>query len=257
MSGCFNRTVVGSAGFVGQSLIAQSEFDGQFNRGNFDELADSIHNLLIFASAPAKKWLANSSPDSDRDNIDYLVRSMRDLEVKKFVLISTVDVYDDPIGVNEQVAADATAPNHYGVNRLYLEDALRQVFPSMLAIRLPGLVGTGLRKNALFDMKNSNEVGKLNGASEFQFYPMKHLAEDIEIGIQSELQLLHLTAEPVLLSDVGRDVFGLDLGANPANAVSYDFRTAFSSLWGSAEPYQYSRTQSLDAIREYKKGVRG
>lgn len=251
MTDMFRRSIFGSRGFVGKSLTKQQTFDGQFHRGNIHELARARHEFMIFASAPAKKWLANSQPDSDRENLHNLLKILARLEVEQFVLISTVDVFDSPMSVNESTEPDATSPNHYGVNRLDFEREVRRLFPGALVIRLPGLVGTGLQKNALYDLKHTNDIHKLNGASTFQFYPMANLSKDIEISLELNIDTMHLTAEPLELSFIAEEVFGQSLDRNDSFAVNYDFQTLYGASWGSSGPYQYSRETSLDAILKY------
>jgi dTDP-4-dehydrorhamnose reductase len=251
----FRRSIVGSRGFVGQTLNNQQSFDGQFSRGNMHELANSRHEFMIFASAPAKKWLANSQPEADKENLAYLLRILAQVDVEKFVLVSTVDVFESPEGVNESSEADASAPNHYGANRLDLEHEVRLLFPDALILRLPGLVGSGLQKNALYDLKHNNDIHKLNGASTFQFYPMANLSRDLDISLGLNANIVHLTAEPVELSWVAREVFGQSLGRNEELAVNYDFQTLYGASWGASGLYQYSKASSLDAILKYSRAA--
>ena len=249
----FRQSLIGSSGFVGTTLSSQAHFDGKFTRSNISELAGSHSDLLVCAAAPAQKWIANSDPERDRQNISNLVANLAKTSADRAVLISTVDVFGDPVEVDESTIPIPGASNFYGQNRLMLERAFSEIFRNTLVIRLPGLVGPGLRKNAIFDLKNDNEVSKLNAAAMFQFYPTVQLWSDLKTCIQSGESVVHLTAEPVSLREVSTRVGVTGLLSEPGSAAYYDFRSRFSAYWDQSGPYQYSANDSLDAIMRYFK----
>ena len=55
----------------------------------------------------------------------------------------------------------------------------RENFKTHLIIRLPGLVGKGLKKNAIFDLKHNNNLNQIDSRGVFQFYPMQNLDTDV------------------------------------------------------------------------------
>jgi dTDP-4-dehydrorhamnose reductase len=246
----FSRTLIGHTGFVGGSLTSQANFDGLFNRSNISDSKDTISDLLVCSAAPAQKWLANSNPQEDLENVQNLVLSLELITAKKAVLISTVDVFETPLGVDEDSIPQQDNQNAYGRNRRFLELEFKRIFQGALIIRLPGLVGMGLRKNALFDLKHDNQVYKLNVDSVFQFYPMENLWADISLAVNNDLRVLHLASEPVSLGEIAKSIFGVQLRSMPLPA-KYDFQTKLANLWGKNARYQYSTEQTFSAIREY------
>ena len=56
-------------------------------------------------------------------------------------------------------------------------------------IRLPALVGEGLKKNALFDIKNNNNVDLIDSRNSYQFYPLKNLWKDIKKTLELKKKL--------------------------------------------------------------------
>ena len=248
----FERTLLGHTGFVGETLKAQARFDGQFSRGNIVESKNTHSELLICSAAPAQKWWANANAAEDLDNIQKLVSSLESMQAVKAVLISTVDVFDNPLEIDEDSTQVTTVQNAYGKNRRFLEDEFTRIFKEALVVRLPALVGPGLRKNALFDLKNDNQVSSLNGASVFQFYPMEKLWEDLTLAINNKLELLHLTSEPISLGYIAKSIFGIELGSLP-DPVIYNFQTKYAILWGKQSRFQYTADQSLAAIQDYSK----
>ncbi|MFQ5504898.1 MAG: pyridine nucleotide transhydrogenase, partial [Planctomycetota bacterium] len=87
------RALIGHTGFVGQNLQRQGSFDGLYNSGNIESIADRSYDLLVCAGAPGVKWKANQEPEVDLASIQRLIRSLERVAARKLVLISTVDVY--------------------------------------------------------------------------------------------------------------------------------------------------------------------
>ena len=67
------------------------------------------------------------------------------------VLISTVAVYDQTVGVDEDHAIEAQNLSAYGKNRLELERQLEAYTPNRLIVRLPAIYGENLKKNFIYD----------------------------------------------------------------------------------------------------------
>jgi hypothetical protein len=69
----------------------------------------------------------------------------------KLVLISTIDVFQNPKNVDETTAVDTEHLHAYGYNRYQLELWTREHYPDALIIRLPGLFGKNIKKNFIYD----------------------------------------------------------------------------------------------------------
>ena len=70
---------------------------------------------------------------------------------KKLVLISTIDVFTSPKGVDERSEIDTGNLQPYGYNRYQLELWVREHYPDALIVRLPGLFGKNIKKNFIYD----------------------------------------------------------------------------------------------------------
>lgn len=245
--------LIGSTGFVGTTLLNQRNFDNLYHSTDISDINGKIFDFVVCAGAPAQKWYANLHPDEDKNVIDKLISHLNTISAKKFVLISTVDVFPQPIGVDENTNINIDDLQPYGFNRRRLEIFAQTYFSKCIVIRLPGLVGKGLKKNVIFDFKHNNELEKVDSDSTFQFYPMKNLWNDIRVGLEEGLSVLHLAAEPVGVSEIAKKVFGMAHFNNHTCKVpaKYDFRTIHAGLWGKKSLYQYDKEQSLEAIREY------
>lgn len=245
--------LIDCTGFVGTTLQRSVPFDDGFHSTDIAAIEGKSYDLVVGAGAPAKKWLANQKPAEDAAAIDGLIAHLKTVKARTFVLVSTVDVFRSPIAVDENSPVTTEGLQPYGYNRRRLEKFVTEHFERSLIIRLPGLVGPGLKKNIVFDFLNDNNVNRIDSRHVFQFYPMTNLWADIEKSLAAGLTLVHLTAEPVSVAEVAREAFGRDFTQTLAGVtpVHYDFRTVHAGLWGRTGAYQYSREKSLAAIRHY------
>lgn len=244
--------LIGHTGFVGSTLKKQHHFDSFFRSTDIHTITNREFELLVCAGAPAKKWLANQKPVEDRESIEKLITALSSVRCKRFVLISTVDVFSNPNGVDESSVVDTAGLHPYGLHRHDLEVFVKHQFGSSLIVRLPGLVGPGLRKNIIYDIHNNNGVEKIDSRSVFQFYPMVNLWADLQTALRLDISLLHLTAEPLSVRQVSEDGFGISFD-NPVtdSPPSYDFQTALASQMGGEGRYTYSKRESMQAVRAY------
>ncbi len=247
-----NNALIGYTGLVGSTLLKQTSFEHLYNSKNIAEIQNKEFDLVVCAGAPAQKWLANKDPEGDLKNINALIEILETVTAKNFILISTVDVLKNPVNVNEDTDIATEGLHAYGLHRFYLEQAVREHFASSLVVRLPGLVGPGLKKNIIFDFLNNNNIESIESRNIFQFYPMVNLWSDLTKCLSLNLDLVHLTAEPISVLEVAKDGFGLDFNnQKEAPLLSYDFQTKHAEVFGGTNNYTYSKKETLLAIRSY------
>ena len=145
--------IVGYTGFVGTNLIAAHDFSARFNSKNISEIEGGQYDLIVCAAAPATMWAAEKDPEGDLANIRKLVSHLERVKAERFVMISTIGVLAEPMGLDEDTDRFETA-KAYGRNRRFLEVAVTELFPRTHVLRLPALYGKGLKKNFLFDIAN-------------------------------------------------------------------------------------------------------
>ena len=210
--------LIGYSGFVGSTLLKQAAFESLYRSTNIGEIEGKSFDMVVCAGAPAQKWIANREPEADRQKIEGLIANLKSMKCKTFVLISTVDVFKNPLGVDEGTAVDESGLHAYGLHRRLLEKFVESHFPRHLIVRLPGLVGPRLRKNVIYDFLNDNNLHAIDSRGIFQFYPMVNLWYDIQIALNAGLQLVHLTAEPISVADVSEHGFGRSFEQTQANS---------------------------------------
>jgi len=246
--------LIGYSGYVGSTLLRQRGFDALYRANTIHEISGRSFGTVVCAGAPAQKWIANREPEADQQGIERLIAHLGSLQCNRLILISTVDVFRDPNGVDEGTVVDETGLHPYGLNRRRLEQYVEAHFAEHLIVRLPGLVGPGLRKNVIFDFLNENRLDAIDSRGSFQFYPMVNLWYDIQIALAAGLNLIHLTASPISVAEVALLGFGRPFTQHlPGIPAVYDLRTRHAALFG-ADPenaYQVGGREVLQAIRAY------
>ena len=88
--------------------------------------------------------------------------------------------------------------------------------------------------------------------SQFQFYPLVRLWEDIQVALDNDLRLWHAATEPVSAADIYYDVTGEtyanELGRKPA---LYRYRTIYDAIFGGADGYICSRQEIMADIKKF------
>lgn len=246
--------LLGYTGFVGGTLQQQHRFDDFYNSSNIEQLAGKHYDLVACAAAPGVKWKANKEPEQDLASIHKLMAPFETLKAKKVVLISTVDVYQDPVGCDEDTPIDRAAGGAYGKNRLMLEDFLAARFDTVV-VRLPGLFGKGLRKNVIFDVLTNNRVDQIVPNAVFQFYDMQHLWRDVQTAQRAGLKLVNFAVEPTIVKDVVQHAFGVTLPApDQPQPARYDMRSKHATVFGGKGHYMATAQQVLDGVRAFVAG---
>lgn len=247
-----NRALIGFSGFVGSTLLKQAPFESLYRSTNICDIEGQSFDTVVCAGAPAQKWIANREPEADRQKIDDLIAHLKTIQCKTFILISTVDVFKDSMRVDEETPVDESGLHAYGLHRRLLEKFVESHFPNYLIVRLPGLVGPGLRKNVIFDFLNDNNLQAIDSRGVFQFYPMVNLWWDIQTALRAGLNLVHLTAEPISVAEVSEHGFGKPFDQPQAGKpATYDLRTRHAAIFGGAGNYQYSQRDTIQAVRAY------
>lgn len=237
MSGrTFRHALVGHTGFVGQSLLRRRRFELCVNRANLDALQGVHVERLVLSALPAEKWRANRDPQADLANMRSLQRALHGVSARQVVLISTVDVYPGPLAVDESTPVLAAGQSPYGAHRFAFEQWVAARFEKCTIVRLPGLFGSGLKKNALFDLVNNHEVDRLHAQARLQWYPIDRLADDIDRALQLELRLVNAAVAPLSLAEIAARHFPLcRLGGGHGPAACYDIRSRHADAFGGRD----------------------
>lgn len=242
------NALIGYTGFVGGNILNQHSFDFLYNSKNIEEIQGKNFDMVACAGVSAVKWLANKEPENDLAGITILMENLKKISAKKFILISTVDVYPKTIGIDENFVINKDELLPYGKHRRILEEFVEKNFDSLI-VRLPALFGQGLKKNPLYDLMHGN-FKYINSASALQFYSLDYLWADIGKSLDNNLKIVNFVTEPLTLNEVTAKVLGLTL---PAEAVGspqqYDIHTKYGKIWGNNLPYLYLKDRVLTDLK--------
>lgn len=246
-----NNALIGYTGFIG-GLLGPENFDSLYNSKNIDTIRNKSYEVVYCAGLPAVKWLANKDPVSDYENYLKLTSALSEVNCKLFVLISTVDVYPEPVNVDEATEIDLSLCHPYGKHRLLLEEFVQKRFKSTV-VRLPGVFGTGLKKNVIYDFINSNRIEHIDSRNIFQFYNLKYLQKDIKIAIDNEIGLLNISSEPTNTAEIALACTGKVFKNHIQNdgTTVYNYKSNHSSLFGARDGYLYSKSSVLKDIKNF------
>jgi hypothetical protein len=148
------KILVGYTGFVGFNLLNSFSFDKIFNSQNIKDAFGLNPELCVYAGVRGHKFLANKYPLDDLKHIEDTMKNLSMINPKKLILISSVDVLDKTIDVNENYVIDENILNAYGKNRYFLEKWALKNFNDLHILRLPALYGLNIKKNFIYDLIN-------------------------------------------------------------------------------------------------------
>jgi sugar phosphate isomerase/epimerase len=246
--------LVGYSGFVGSNLLQFYNFDYFYNSKNFHEASNKTFDTLFFCGVPAVKWYANKNPEEDIDNLNEIKNILKTISVKKIILISTIDVYDEDTNSqkDEDYDCDWFLSSHYGRNRYLFEDFIKKTFIDHHIIRLSALFGKGLKKNIIYDLIHNNQIQNIQIQSSFQWYDLNWLKRDIDLIIKNNLKICNLFSQPLPTSEIV-SLFEYHLDKFDKNKkLSYNLKTKYSSLFSSSvNGYIRSKEEVLVSIQSF------
>ena len=246
-----SSALIGHTGFVGGNLATAANWSDLYNSKNIRELATATFDRVICAGVSAVKWQANRDPAADWAAIVPLLDALSTLKAREFTLISTVDVYPNPVLVQELDCPELDKCHAYGRHRLQIEQFVRQRFPDALIVRLPGMFGPGLKKNAIYDLLHNNQIQAIDPAARFQFYDVRWLWADLQVARNAGLKLVNFSTQPLGMGEVAQRVFNRALPDRDGPHGLYDFRSNHAALWGRNDGYLYGKDQVLAALQQW------
>jgi nucleoside-diphosphate-sugar epimerase len=244
--------LIGYTGFVGNNLASQYQFNDLYNSKNIADIEGKEYDLVVSAANRAEMWRINQEPEKDKAEIEEYISHIKKAKIGRLVLISTVGVYKNPNGANEDAPIDMDGLLPYGVNRYYLEEFCREHFNTTI-VRLPGLFGQGLKKNVIFDLLNDNNVDRIHKDGVYQYYNLGNIWKDIQTALDNGLDLVNLATPPISTEEVARECFGVEFTNAPADVkpAYWDMQSKYAEVYGGEGSYLYSKAQELADIEEF------
>ena len=185
--------VTGAAGGLGRYLHENLGGQGltRANAGeNIDRLRRTGADVIIHAAFnSAKKVDESSLYEYLRDNL-FLTEEIASIPHKKFIFISTVDVYlkDGPPHTEDEEIDVNFTNGLYAATKLMGEAVVRRRSANWLIIRASALLGKYSRKNSLIKiLDDGNPELTLSGGSRFNYVLHSAILEFIDTAARSGL----------------------------------------------------------------------
>lgn len=259
--------LVGYTGFVGSNIYvrASNRIEGVYDTKNIEKAYGLEPDVLIFAALRSDRELAARAPYEDYERVLEAQRNIRKINPAKLVLISTTDVYRNPVGVDEENSvlavrmdeAGKAGINPYSLNRYYFEEWARRTYPDALIIRLALPYGLNFKRNSIKRFADENEMKYTNSESKYQFYPLGRIWEDIQTALAEKLTLVNFTSEPISASELYHCLTGKELkqAADKDLAImaprSCDVMTIHADKFGGSGSYICQKSEILASIKQF------
>jgi nucleoside-diphosphate-sugar epimerase len=195
--------VIGGNGFVGSGFARHLQSQGiavtVVDRTNYDQLIGAECDILINANGNSKKFLAKDDPKEEfQASVASVRNSLVDFKFKKYVFLSTSDVYPDcskPELTREDISLNVAEQSPYGFHKHLAELCVQHAAKDWLIIRQGGFVGQGIKKNAVFDVLHGEKLW-VHPDSRFQYINTEDSARLVIqlIGKNISNEIFNLTA---------------------------------------------------------------
>jgi sugar phosphate isomerase/epimerase len=216
--------LIGHTGFIGSNLKDKMFFTDYYNSINISEIKNKKYDEVYCCGLPGSKWIANKYPDDDNNKIAILLTYIKTIKCNKFILISTIDVYDNKDNTNENTKININMLDIYGKNRIIFEKEIIKIFNNYSIFRLGALYGKYLKKNIIFDLLNQNRINHINPNSYFQWYNVSNILNDIYL--YKNHKIINLFSKPVLTKNIC-NLFGYEkyIYKNEPSIIKYNIKS--------------------------------
>lgn len=219
-----NNLLIGYTGFVGSNLD-HSKYDTFINSKNYQHIQNQSFNNVMCCGFTGTKYIANKNPIEDWNRVKQLLDTILTIRCNKFTLISTIDIYAD---------------HAYGIHRKKIEDILKDYFTEILTIiRLPGIYGKNLKKNAIYDLIHNHNLNQISLKDQYQWYSLFDLESDIVSN--TDKKIIELFPEPILIEEINNAIFQFD---------SKCFSDSEPTKHYDNKPYLYSKKLVIKKIQQ-------
>ena len=221
--------LIGSTGLVGTELKKHIRFGLKYTSKTIGQLPLAKFDTLYISAPSGNRRAAAADPARDAASVDTIIKHLKETQVQRVVLISTVDTQHAP-------------ETPYGANRLRLEQAIKK-FPTFHILRLCTLIDPNINKNILWDLKNRMYLDSIVGNTQRQYYPLNRLYNDIQAVMAQDIQEINLVSEPVSDKDILAQFYPDLVVPNGTDCVKYNVT--------NKKQYTISREQILKDIAVY------
>jgi nucleoside-diphosphate-sugar epimerase len=227
--------LLGGNGFVGSGLVRYlNKFDVPvqvIDRANYGQFIGCACDVLINANGNSKKFLAKDDPKAEfQASVASVRNSLLDFKFKKYVFLSTSDVYPDcsrPELTREESQFCIADQSPYGFHKYLAELCVQHGAQDWLIVRQGGFVGVGIKKNAVFDVLYGEKLW-VHPDSRFQFINTEDSAKLVMELVRKNMsnQIFNLTASGTISVEELMQLAGRSVPHDPVvQPVRYEIST--------------------------------
>ena len=161
----FKIGILGGKGLLGGDLVSFFGVDRKvfpIDRDNYDQMVSQKFDLLINANGNSKRFWANEHPLEDFEASTFSVyKSLRDFQFKKYLYISSSDVYpnhEDPSLTKEDQDINPALLSPYGFHKYLSEKIVQNRAADWVILRSSLILGEGLKKGPFYDIMTCNPL---------------------------------------------------------------------------------------------------
>ena len=155
--------IIGGKGLIGRSIAEYLKKKKKtfrvITKHNYNGYKNKKCSIIINANGNSSRYYANTYPKKDfHKSVITVFKSVFDFKYKKYVYISSGDVYDKINKKNNEKKIIETPCNYYGKNKFLAEQIIKFYCNNWIILRPGPIIGSRLKKNLFFDLKKNKKV---------------------------------------------------------------------------------------------------
>ena len=166
MIGQKSIAIIGSGGMLGSDLFHYLRYYFKkiigINRKNYDQYRGHQFDIIINADGNSNKYWANKNILADFvASTDSVYATLFDFPCKKYVYISSSDVYEDHTGIKttkESNIIDTVNLTPYGFHKYLSECIIKNFIKNYIILRCSMILGTNLKKGPVYDILHKSRL---------------------------------------------------------------------------------------------------
>lgn len=186
--------ILGANGLLGADLIKnlQSKYIiTPITKQNYSEHKGKSFDVFINANGNSKRfWALQNVLEDFEASTRSVYRTMFDFNFKKYIYISSVDVYTDPsspIRTKENVEIKISDQNSYGFHKYLSEIIVKKYAADWLILRPCTILGSNLKKGPIYDILENKQLF-ITLSSKLQLITTNAIADIVDILLKRHIK---------------------------------------------------------------------
>lgn len=186
--------ILGGNGLLGSDLVKylSAEYEvTSITKKNYNENKEKKFDFFINANGNSKRYWALQNVYEDFEaSTASVYKTIFDFKFKKYIYISSADVYPNPSGplkTSESTKIDINKQNTYGFHKFLSEQIVKKHSDDWLILRSSAILGTNLKKGPFFDVLNDQQLF-ITLDTRLQFITATTIAKIVEVLLKKSIK---------------------------------------------------------------------